>query len=529
MSKTQIRAVIYVRFSSHRQNDSFTIEYQLDEAKRYIELKGYKFVDSYIDAATTGKKTAGRDSFNKMINDAKQNKFDRIIVFSFSRSFRNTRDALNYNYDLMEKHNVIIESVIEPIDFTNPHGKFSGTNLFAMHELQSDIIAGHVKAGMYIAAQKGYYLGGFVPFGYDLYETGEYTRGKARKKYKPHPTESLIVKKIFELYAAGFSINYIQKVARDMGALGRCGEILSKQVISQILKKPFYFGTREYKIKGYEPLHIENSVPALVDPKTWHKVQARHAMNKPTKPRRTKRLYALTGKLVCSECGGHLTGTTRPSKKRTYEYYRCNNKETKNNCNMRNIRKDLLEEKTIKEIKKHILNENAINEIANDILKRVESVPDDLPDKLKKASKRREKINDIIKNIRRDIYENEISKKDGDDMIADYNNELNELELQIQQMQNVVNCSITADSIKNYLNELLKMTNSNNDEIIKNLFDKLVDRIVIYNDRVELFLFVSPYNDSLLNESHGQPQKELRLNINRDKISGAKNPALKNS
>ena len=187
-----------------------SIEYQQEECLKHIERKGYKFVGEYIDKAKTGKKTAGREALEEMLYDAGRNKFDRIIVFSFSRSFRNTRDALNTNHELMEKHNIAIESVIEPIDLTTAHGKFSGTNLFAMHELQSDIIAAHVRSGMYIAAKQGYYLGGPVPFGYGTYETGEFTRGKARKKYCINEEEAEVVKLIFQMYADGFSVIYIR-------------------------------------------------------------------------------------------------------------------------------------------------------------------------------------------------------------------------------------------------------------------------------------------------------------------------------
>lgn len=182
--KKKIRVVIYIRYSSHRQAGSFSVEYQLAECKKHIERSGYELVEVYIDEAKTGKKTAGREAFDSMMFDASLNKFDKIIVFSFSRSFRNTRDALNYNYELQEKYGIVIESVIERIDMTDPHGKFSGTNLFAMHELQSDITAAHVKSGMYFAAQQGYYLGGYVPFGYELYGTSEFSRGKERKVLK---------------------------------------------------------------------------------------------------------------------------------------------------------------------------------------------------------------------------------------------------------------------------------------------------------------------------------------------------------
>ena len=243
--KKKIRVVIYIRYSSQRQAESFSVEYQLAECKKYLEACGYELVEVYIDEAKSGKKTAGREAFDAMMFDASQNKFDKIIVFSFSRSFRNTRDALNYNHELSEKYSIAIESVIERIDLSDPHGKFSGTNLFAMHELQSDITAAHAKAGMYFAAQQGYFLGGFVPFGYELYGTGEFSRGKERKKYRPNPNEVEIVREMFELYADGFSLDFVQTTMRDKGIKGRKGDIIGKNTVARILKNAFYIGTRE--------------------------------------------------------------------------------------------------------------------------------------------------------------------------------------------------------------------------------------------------------------------------------------------
>lgn len=93
------RAVIYIRYSSHKQHGNYSVEYQHDECMEYLERKGYKFIKQYIDEAQSGKKTAGREAFHQMIRDGEAGKFDVIVVFSFSRSFRNTRDALNYIMD----------------------------------------------------------------------------------------------------------------------------------------------------------------------------------------------------------------------------------------------------------------------------------------------------------------------------------------------------------------------------------------------------------------------------------------------
>ena len=513
-----VKAVIYIRYSSHRQADSYSIEYQTQECEKYITQKGYKFVKQYIDEAKTGKKTAGRDAFDAMIHDAAQNKFDRIIVFSFSRSFRNTRDALNYNHELMTKYNVIIESVIERIDMTNPHGKFSGTNLFAMHELQADIIAAHVRSGMYIAAQHGYYLGGYVPYGYQLYATGEQSRGKDKKKYEIHADESVIVRQMYALYADGFSLDYIQNMIREKGIKGRKGDIMGIQTIARILKNPFYIGTRKYNIKGYDPLFIENAVPAIIDMQTWQAVQARHAGNAPTAPRRTKRLYSLTGKIFCAKCGAHLFGTFKGDKRSNnwhYAYYHCATKKSKKTCDMKNIRKDQIEKYCLQEIKKYILNPASISEIAAHIVKLAGAAPTDLQAEYKKLTARKNKLNGIVKRLKKDNLEGEITDEIYREMTHEYLTELAELDLKIYQLEAAQETAITHETVTDYLNAMLSDIDSADENILKAIFDKLIDKIIVHDDAIELYLIVSPYPYIRDNKAYGQPHYALSLNIAR--------------
>lgn len=523
MKKTnkKTRAVIYIRYSSHKQADSFSIEYQVSECTKFIEMQGYTLEGTYIDEAKTGKKTAGRDAFDSMIFDASQGKFDKIVVFSFSRSFRNTRDALNYNHDLMEKHGIMIESVIERIDMSDPHGKFSGTNLFAMHELQADIIAAHVKSGMYFAAQQGYYLGGFVPFGYELFGTGEFSRGKERKKYRPNDSEAAIVKEMFDLYADGFSLDFVQTMLRTKGIRGRRGDIIGKQTVARILKNPFYIGTREYSIKGYEPIVVENIIPKIIDLETWHKVQARHAENKPAQPRRTKRLYSLTGKITCAKCGGHMFGTYKGDKRSTnwhYAYYHCANKKIKGTCDALNVRKDQIDAYCLEQIKKHILNEEAMRSIAEQIAAAAGDSSEEMMAAQNKAIKRRDKVAGILKNIKKDVYEGEITKEQGDELSVDYSKELLELENTLSTLRAALASAISSESVYLYLQELLSYYGADNDELTKMLFDKLIDKILVHDDRIEVHLIVFPFARIGDSDDCGQPCVRLGSRISRAEL-----------
>ena len=509
------RAVIYIRFSSNKQSESFSIEYQQDECRKFIELKGYTLVKEYVDKAKSGKKVAGREAFDEMLRDAKRGIFDKIIVFSFSRSFRNTRDALNYNHDLYEKHGIVIESVIERIDMTDPHGKFSGTNLFAMHELQSDIIAAHVKSGMYVAAQQGYYLGGNVPFGYSLYETGEFTRGKARRKFQVDENESYYIKQIYERYANGASLREIVDYLNDNNIKGRSGGSMTVQTITGILRNEFYIGIRDVNIKGYDKLKIEGKTPAIIDKDLFARVQVIHEKNaEQTKPRQTKRLYALTGKIFC-KCGAHFFGNYRKfSHGRHYAYYVCSNKKGSRTCDAKDIRKDILEEYVLQEIKKHILNPVAIKEIAVKISHLANAQNNNEID-IKKLTARKTKILNILKNAKREQLENDLPIEIYNELSAEYFDELKRIEKDILIYKASVDFEITPENVEAYLTSFLK-AETHNDKALKHLFDRFVNRIDITDDDVILTLAVCPVSrDSVPN---GQPHFKLSLNEKRAKF-----------
>lgn len=515
--KTMKRAVIYIRYSSHKQHGNYSVEYQNDECMEYLERQGYKFVKRYVDMAQSGKKVAGREAFHQMIRDGEAGMFDVIIVFSFSRSFRNTRDALNYIMDMQENSSIRWESVIEPLDMSNPHGKFSATNLFSFHELQSDITAAHVKSSMYVAAQQGYYLGGFVPYGYTLKGTGEYSRGKERKKYAPHEREASIVVRMFELYADGYSLKYVQEEAKRLGAVGRRGGVMGDQTIARILKSEFYIGTREYKIKGYDPLYIKDAVPAIISPELWAKVQARHKAQAP-KPRRTKRLYSLTGKIYCAKCAAHMFGVYKGDKRSdnwAHAYYHCATKKNTRECDMKNIRKDRLDAYCIRQIKKHILNPARITELSREIAKIAGAEPGKSKADLKAAKARRTAVAGYLKDLLRKEIEENIIDDITQEMKAEYKSELAELDMEIVQLESQLQNAISEESVRKYLEGMLENVDTMDAELQKAIFDQFIEKIIISDDEVELYLIVSPLYSYGDKQSSGHPHITLSPSISR--------------
>lgn len=98
MMNNTIRAVIYTRFSSHKQNTTSTTA-QLNECRAFAERNGYYIVGEYIDESISGK-SDDRPEFLRMIEDSSKGKFDRIIVYQLDRFARNRYDSANYKAKL---------------------------------------------------------------------------------------------------------------------------------------------------------------------------------------------------------------------------------------------------------------------------------------------------------------------------------------------------------------------------------------------------------------------------------------------
>ena len=55
--------VAYLRYSDHKQDDGFSIEYQTSEVNEYARVHGMEISKYFIDKAQTATKVSGRENF----------------------------------------------------------------------------------------------------------------------------------------------------------------------------------------------------------------------------------------------------------------------------------------------------------------------------------------------------------------------------------------------------------------------------------------------------------------------------------
>ncbi|MDA2924022.1 recombinase family protein [Acidobacteria bacterium AH-259-L09] len=147
------RVAIYARVSKAMEQ---TNENQLLDLRRYVSDRGWQILREYCDGVTGTKDS--RPALNQLMNDAKKRKFDVVLCWRFDRFARSTKHLI---LALEEFKNLGIDFVSfqENIDTSSPLGSAIFTIISAVAQLERDIIAERVKAGLRRAKENGTRLG----------------------------------------------------------------------------------------------------------------------------------------------------------------------------------------------------------------------------------------------------------------------------------------------------------------------------------------------------------------------------------
>ena len=504
----------YIRYSDHKQDDGFSVEYQTAEIEEFCARQGIDLYHSHIDQAQSGTKVAGREEFFRLIEAVKDGAVDVIVVYKLNRLFRNSYESQKYR-KLFRKHGVKLMSVTQQIDEDTSSGRLTTNILSDIDQYQSETISDHVKSSMREMARQGYFTGGTVPYGYTL-EVIKHG-AKIRKKYIEDKEEAQIVRDIFEFYGDGHSLRHIQEYLQEKEIKTRRGKDFGITTIARMLGNDFYIGTLRYKTEGYDDVVMEGAVPAIVPPHLWHAVQERKNANKLVEPRKRKSLYPLTGKIECANCGEHFFGMRSGSWQRgkyfEYQYYVCSKRKNYRTCDCRKVRKEQIESLLLKEIKNKVLNAHDMERIAHEILDQFADSPTIIATEIKKLEREKKKLETNLETMLEMRLNGEMSPAVLTRKSAEVEETLTAVKSRLFTLTEQSRHAITLDSIMAHLQQLLAYADDSNEEILKLLFDNLVEKVIVSGDSVDIFLRVHARPALAYKPTFGQPHVALYSNI----------------
>jgi DNA invertase Pin-like site-specific DNA recombinase len=146
------RVAIYTRVSTGDQH----IETQLCDLREMARLRGYEIVAEYSDQISGAK--SKRPGLDKLMSDARRNRFDVVLVWAFDRMARSVRHFLEI-LDELNHLNIEFVSFREQIDTGGPLGRAIVVIVGAIAELEKNLIVERVRAGMRRARLEGRRIG----------------------------------------------------------------------------------------------------------------------------------------------------------------------------------------------------------------------------------------------------------------------------------------------------------------------------------------------------------------------------------
>lgn len=372
---------IYARQSVDRA-DSISVESQIEMCRK--EVTDGTATKTYIDKGFSGK-NLDRPDFQALLRDMEAGLVRRVIVYRLDRISRSVLDFANL-VDLFARYGVQFVSTVEKFDTSTPLGQAMLMIVMVFAQLERQTIQQRVIDAYESRSRRGFYMGGKLPYGFQLKET--MIDGIRTKMYEPVPEEARVIEMIFSLYSAPqMSLGDVARCLFENGISNRDGRPFHRMRIRDIIVNPIYVRADQdiYDFFKTHGTSVESPIDefigvngaylysgngtkrkticleghtlilapheGIVRSSTWlccrNKCLKNSQVAKPVKAKSTW----LAGKIKCGHCGYALTVKTCHCKtKADNRYYLCSNKYSVGGCTFGSLDADAVEEIVFQEM-----------------------------------------------------------------------------------------------------------------------------------------------------------------------------------
>ena len=310
-----LRVTYYARVSSESDEQLNSLGNQISYYEDYIKKNmAWTFVPGYIDEGLSGISTKKRENFNRMVEDAAEDRFDLIITKEISRFARNTLDSIQFTRQLLSSG----VGVFFQNDNINTFDEDSELRLSIMSSIAQDELrklSSRVKFGHQQAIKQNVVLGNSRIFGYQ----------KDDKRLVIDEEQAVMVRELFELYATDeYSMKQIETIFWEKGYRNLNGKKIAHSTMANMIANPKYKGyyvgnkvkvvdmfTKKQKFLPPEEWVMFKDetgeiVPAIVSEELWEAanvVLRRRSEDVKNRQGICNHANLLTGKLFCTHCG----------------------------------------------------------------------------------------------------------------------------------------------------------------------------------------------------------------------------------
>ena len=303
------RVAGYARVSSDSDDQQNSFSAQVIHFSKIITSNdGWELADIYADEGISGISTEKRDDFNRMLDDCRKGKIDRILTKSISRFARNTFDTISLTRELK---NLGISVFFEKENIDT--GTLTSDNLLALYAMiaqeESLSLSKNVKKGKRMKMANGTILSSKAPYGYRV-------DNQQLSVYEP---EALVIRRIFKEYLGGTGCHEIARKLTEDDIPRTDGQSKwTHGVVLYLLKNERYIGDtllqknyhrdempyKNCKNQGELPqYYIKNAHESIINESSFHMANSLLKKRSLVINANPYNDYLLSRKIKCDDCG----------------------------------------------------------------------------------------------------------------------------------------------------------------------------------------------------------------------------------
>jgi site-specific DNA recombinase len=316
-----LKCAIYTRKSSEEglEQDFNSLHAQRESCEAYIKSQkheGWMALPNLYDDGGYSGGSIERPALKKLLADIQSRAVDVVIVYKVDRLTRSLADFAKI-VEIFDAAGVSFVSVTQQFNTTTSMGRLTLNVLLSFAQFEREVTGERIRDKIAASKQKGMWMGGWVPIGYD----------RKDRTLVINQDEAKTVRTIFELF---LKLRNVRKVQAELARLKlttkpypiSTGKILgglpfSRGHIYRILSNPLYIGEIAHKEVRHAGQH-----PRIIAQEIWDAVNALIGSNRREHRVRSKARHAnLLAGLIYDEAGRPLVSSHTAKNGKRYLYY----------------------------------------------------------------------------------------------------------------------------------------------------------------------------------------------------------------
>jgi len=315
------RCAVYTRKSSEEglDQDFNSLQAQRESCESFIrsqKTEGWRLVETAYDDGGFSGGSMERPGLRALLEDIRHKRIDIVVVYKIDRLTRSLADFAKM-VEVFDQHAVSFVAVTQQFNTTSSMGRLTLNILLSFAQFEREVTAERIRDKIAASKQKGMWMGGNVPLGYDAKD----------RKLVINEAEAETVRHIFGRYLELGSVRDLRYELERTGIKSKVrvsangqpygGNVLSRGALYNLLSNPVYIGEIRHGDLRYPGLH-----PPIIDLDIWGKVQERLTNNAVPRSDRPQVVESslLMGKLF-DVLGEGLTPSHSVKAGRRYRYY----------------------------------------------------------------------------------------------------------------------------------------------------------------------------------------------------------------